>query len=116
MAIAEALQAAHRKGLIHRDVKSGNILIDGDGKAWLTDFGLALRDDTTVKGPKYVGTPAYMSPEPARGEEHRLDGRSDIFSLGAVLYEMLTGRPPFRSSTQADLLQRIATTSPRRLR
>ena len=57
-----------------------------------------------------------MSPEQARGEEHRIDGRSDIFSLGAVLYEMLTGRPPFRASTQADLLQRIATTSPRPLR
>ncbi len=114
--IAEALQAAHRKGLIHRDVKPGNILIDTDGKAWLTDFGLALRDDNTLKGPKYVGTPAYMSPEQARGEEHRIDGRSDIFSLGAVLYEMLTGRPPFRASNQADLLQRIATTSPRPLR
>ena len=102
--------------MIHRDVKPGNILIDGDGKAWLTDIGLALQDGNTVKGPKYVGTPAYMSPEQARGEEHRIDGRSDIFSLGAVLYEMLTGRPPFRASTQADLLQRIATTSPRPLR
>lgn len=111
--IAEALQAAHRQGVVHRDVKPGNILIDSEGHAWLTDFGLALREENIGKGPKYVGTPAYMSPEQARGEEHRVDGRSDIYSLGAVLYELLTGRPLYRASTQFELLERIATSSPR---
>jgi formylglycine-generating enzyme required for sulfatase activity len=104
---------AHRKGLVHRDVKPGNILIDREGKAWLTDFGLALREENFGKGPKYVGTPAYMSPEQARGEEHRVDGRSDIFSLGAVFYELLTGRLPYRAATQTELLQKIITSTPR---
>ncbi len=112
-AVAEALHAAHRKGLVHRDVKPGNILIDRAGRAYLTDFGLALCDENIGRGPKYAGTPSYMSPEQARGEEHRVDGRSDIFSLGVVLYELLAGRQPFRAATQADLLRRVATYEPR---
>jgi serine/threonine protein kinase len=112
-AIAEALHAAHRKGLVHRDVKPGNILIDREGRPYLADFGLVLSDDHIGQGPKYVGTPAYMSPEQASGEDHRVDGRSDIFSLGAVLYELLTGRQLFRAATQAELLHRVATYEPR---
>jgi serine/threonine protein kinase/formylglycine-generating enzyme required for sulfatase activity len=111
--VAEALHYAHKQGLVHRDVKPGNILIDNNGKAHVVDFGLALREENVGKGPKYAGTPAYMSPEQARGEGHRVDGRSDIFSLGVVLYELLVDRLPFRGDTQIELLEQITTQDPR---
>ena len=111
--VAEALHYAHKRGFVHRDVKPGNILIDSDGKPHIVDFGLALREENIGKGPKYAGTPAYMTPEQARGEGHRVDGRSDIFSLGIVFYELLAGRPPFRGDTQVELLEQITTQEPR---
>ena len=111
--VADALHYAHKQGLVHRDVKPGNILIGNDGKPYVVDFGLALREENIGKGPKYAGTPAYMSPEQARGEGHRVDGRSDIFSLGVVFYELLAGRQPFRGDTLAGLLEQVTSFEPR---
>ncbi len=113
--VADALHYAHKQGLVHRDVKPGNILIGNDGKPYVVDFGLALREENIGKGPKYAGTPAYMSPEQARGEGHRVDGRSDVFSLGVVFYELLAGRQPFRGDTQAEMLEQVIIFEPRPL-
>ena len=107
--VAEALQHAHQRGVVHRDIKPGNILLDAAGRPVVADFGLALREQDVGHGPRYAGTPAYMSPEQARGEGHRVDGRTDIFSLGVVFYELLTGRRPFHADSREELLEQIVT-------
>src|SRR4029077_4101843 len=102
--VAAALDAAHRAGLVHRDVKPGNILITPDGRVLLTDFGIAkglgVNGDDLTSANVMMGTAKYLSPEQVRGK--KLDGRADLYSLGLVLYECLAGRVPFLGETDAD--------------
>ena len=113
--IASALAHAHAKGVIHRDLKPGNVLLDASGAAFLADFGLArtVFNDSLVdaaKGETGEGTAPYMSPQLARGEAE--DTRCDIYALGALLYEMLSGRPPYEGQSTAQILQQIRTGPP----
>lgn len=114
--VAEALHHSHLRGLVHRDIKPANILLDGSGKPYVVDFGLALKEEDFGKRAAVAGTPGYMSPEQARAEAHRVDGRADIFSLGVVLYELLTGQRPFHADRQLELLEQITTSEARPLR
>lgn len=100
--VSQALDYAHRQGVIHRDLKPGNILLDDAGNAYLSDFGIAKVLNSSLTGSAIIGTPAYMSPEQANGLA--LDGRSDVYSLGIVLFELLTGREPFSAETPVALL------------
>jgi eukaryotic-like serine/threonine-protein kinase len=111
---AEALEYAHANDVIHRDIKPSNLLIDDAGHLWITDFGLArVRGgvDLTHTGDA-LGTPRYMSPEQALGGRTPLDGRTDIYSLGVTLYELLTGRPAFPGEDRLEITRKIASESP----
>jgi serine/threonine protein kinase len=112
---AEALEHAHALGVVHRDVKPANMMIDGQSKLWVTDFGLArfgADSGLTVTG-DVVGTLRYMSPEQALAKHGLVDHRTDVYSLGATLCELLTGRPAVEGQDRHDILNRIADAEPR---
>ena len=113
--VARGVHHAHQRGFIHRDLKPSNILIDQSNVAFVTDFGLARKigceSDLTLTG-QILGTPSFMSPEQARGDLKSLTVATDIFSLGAILYWMLTGKPPFKGESTAELLRHIEEDEP----
>lgn len=115
---AEALQHAHESGVLHRDIKPGNLMLDAEGQLYITDFGLARMEadvGITMTG-DLVGTLRYMSPEQALAKRTVIDHRSDIYSLGATLYELLTLRPPLDGASRQELLKQIAVEDPPKLR
>jgi serine/threonine-protein kinase len=114
-AVARAVHHAHQRGILHRDLKPSNLLIDGDDQPHVADFGLAkqVRDGASLtRTGAIVGTPCYMSPEQAFGSPDGITRASDVYSLGAILYELLTGRPPFRAATTVDTLLLVREQDP----
>src|SRR5262249_37994571 len=118
--VARAIQFAHDKGVLHRDLKPGNILIDRFDQPQVTDFGLAKQTANPGTEPRegltqtgaILGTPGYMPPEQASQERGRPDQRSDVYALGAILYECVTGRPPFKAATALDTILQVLNEEP----
>ncbi len=120
--LARAMHTAHEAGVVHRDLKPENVLLAADGTPKIADFGLAKRFDDD-SGPTQtgavLGTPSYMAPEQAAGQTKSVGPAADVYGLGAILYELLTGRPPFQATTSLEMLERVKgedPVSPRRLR
>jgi eukaryotic-like serine/threonine-protein kinase len=112
--VCDAVDYAHKAGLVHRDLKPANILIDGHGDPFVADFGLAINEDLErLKWGEIAGTPRFMAPEQVRGETHRLDGRTDLWAIGVILYLGLTGRPPFVSRTRDEIFDEILNRDPK---
>jgi WD40 repeat protein/tRNA A-37 threonylcarbamoyl transferase component Bud32 len=113
--IAQAIEFAHQQGTLHRDLKPSNVLIDSNDNVQITDFGLALRvdgDSQLTRTGQILGTPSYMPPEQAQNKRSLIGPGSDIYSLGAILYELLTGGPPFRAESAVETLRQVIETEP----
>jgi len=113
--LARGVAEAHRQGIVHRDLKPGNILLAADGTPKLTDFGLAkllAADSGLTRTDSIMGSPGYMAPEQAEGHAHHAGPAADVYSLGAILYELLTGGPPFRGTTALEILDQVKNAEP----
>ncbi|MGE3807722.1 MAG: cytochrome c peroxidase, partial [Gemmataceae bacterium] len=113
--LARGIHAAHERGIVHRDLKPANVLLAGDGTPKISDFGLAKRLDSNIgqtQSGMIMGTPGYMAPEQAAGRIREIGAATDVYSLGAMLYEMLTGRPPFVADTGWDVLSKVVVEEP----
>jgi serine/threonine protein kinase/TolB-like protein/Flp pilus assembly protein TadD len=117
--LARTVHYAHERGILHRDIKPGNILLDANGEPHLTDFGLARlveTESTVTRTMEVLGTPSYMAPEQAVGNNARVTGATDVYGLGAVLYQLLTGQPPFAGGTSYETIRLLLDTEPRQPR
>ena len=114
--VARTVHYAHEHGILHRDIKPGNILLDAKGEPHLTDFGLARlveSESTVTRTLEVLGTPSYMAPEQAAGNNTKLTDATDVYGLGAVLYQLLTGHPPFAGGTTYETIKLLLETEPR---